>query len=179
MLCSCAVRTYGPPRYCGQCRLVLGGAPIVGSQRCGRGLFDIVTMLAQACKAKVKLIRSSWRSSSDAISLRSSSGRRRSGGSNSALPQSELGNGMQDQIEDKQYIRRQQWASRQSLQQAPLPQTTAQELLRVVDITPQLLIRRPKVLKEHYHETSMHIQNLIDARGVYNICVVVHAGNFW
>lgn len=39
-----------------------------------------MTMLAQACEAKAKLIRSSWRSSSDAISSRISSGRRRSGG---------------------------------------------------------------------------------------------------
>ena len=108
-----------------------------------------------------------------------SSGRRTSGGSDSALPQSELWNGVQDEVEDKQYIRRQRWASRQSLQQARLPQTTAQELLSVVDKTQQLPVRRPNVLKEHYHQTSTHIQKLIDARGVYNVCVTVHAGNFW
>ena len=48
------------------------------------------TILAQACEAKAKLIRLSWRWRSDAISSRMSSGRRRSGGSDSALPQSEL-----------------------------------------------------------------------------------------
>ena len=105
-----------------------------------------------------------------------SSGRRRSGGSESALPQSEWWIGVQDEVEDKQYIRRQRWASRQSLQQARLPQTTAQELLRVVDKTQQLLIRRPNVLKEHYHQTSMDMQKSIDARGVY-VCVTVHVGN--
>ena len=61
---------------------------------------------------------------------------------------------------------------------ARLPQTTAQELLRVVDKTQQL-IRRPNVLKEHYHETSMHIQKSVDARGVYNVCVTFHDQNFW
>ena len=138
-----------------------------------------MTILAQACEAKAKLIRLSWRWSSDAISSRMSSGRRRSGRSDSALPQSESWNGMQDEVDDKQYIRRQRWASRQSLQQARLPQATAQELLRVVDKTQQLLIRRPNVLKEHHHQTSMHIQKFIDARGVYNVCVTFHAGNFW
>ena len=138
-----------------------------------------MTILAQACEAKAKLIRLSWRWSSDAISSRMSSGRRRSEGSDSALPQSELWNGVQDEVEDKQDIRRQRWASRQSLQQARLPQNTAQELLRVVDKTQQLLIRRPKVLKEHYHQTSMRIQKLINAKSVYNGCATVHAGNFW
>ena len=128
-----------------------------------------MTILAQACEAKAKLIRLSWRWSSDAISSKMSSGRRRSGGSDPALPQSQLWNGVQDEVGDKQYIWRQRWASRQSLQQARLPQTTAQELLRVVDKTQQL-IRRPNVLKEHYHETSMHIQKLVDARGVYVPC---------
>ena len=38
-----------------------------------------MTMLAQAWEAKAKLMRSSWRSTSDTISSRMSSGRRRSG----------------------------------------------------------------------------------------------------
>ena len=62
-----------------------------------------MTILAQACEAKAKLIRLSWRWSSDAISSNMSSGRRRSGGSESALPQSELWNGVQDKVENKQY----------------------------------------------------------------------------
>ena len=103
-------------------------------------------------------------------------GDRQVGGSDSALPQSELRNGVQDEVEDKQYIRRQRWASRQSLQQARLPQTTAQELLRVVDKTQQLLIRRLNVSKGHYHHTSMRIQRLIDAR-VSIMSATVHAGN--
>ena len=94
-----------------------------------------MTILAQACEAIVKLIRLSWRWSCDAISSRLSSRRRKSGRSDSALPQSELWNAVQDKVEGKQYIRRQRWASRQRLQQARLPQTTAQELLRVVDKT--------------------------------------------
>ena len=137
-----------------------------------------MTILVQACEAKAKFIRLSWRWSSDPISSRMSSGRWRSGGSESALPQSKLWNGVQEEVDDKHYIRRQWWASRQSLQQAQLLQTTAQELLCVVDKTQQLL-RRPNVLKEHYHETSMHIQKLVDARGVYNVCATFHARNFW
>ena len=39
-----------------------------------------MTIWAQACEAKAKLIRSSWRSSSDAMPSKISSGRRRSGG---------------------------------------------------------------------------------------------------
>ena len=66
-----------------------------------------MTILAQACEAKAKLIRLSWRWSSDAISSRTSSRRLKSGRSDSALPQSELWNGVQDEVEGKQYIRRQ------------------------------------------------------------------------
>ena len=61
-----------------------------------------MTILAQACEAKAQLVRLSWRWSSDAISSRTSSRRWRSRGSDSALPQSELWNGVQDEVEDKQ-----------------------------------------------------------------------------
>ena len=135
------------------------------------------TILAQACEAKAKLIRLSWRWSSDAISLRMSSGRRRSGGSDSALPQSKLWNGVQDEVEDKQYRDNGGHLSRVYNKhdcRGPQPQ----QLLRVVDKTQQL-IRRPNILKEHYHQRSMHIQKLIDARGVYDVYVTFHAGNFW
>ena len=39
--CSCAIPAYAPHRCCSWCWLFLWGAPIVGSQHCRHGIFNI------------------------------------------------------------------------------------------------------------------------------------------